>query len=188
MALIVIAILALAPASDLAVHLVNRTVTQILGPVPLPRLDLDDGVPSRLRTLVAVPMLLTDESDVESLVNGLEVHYLGNREGDVRFALLSDWLDADTEEVAGDDDLLGAAAAAIDRLNARHGEAPGGGDRFLLLHRTRRVERGRGSLDGLGTQARQAPRAERAAARLDIDQLHGHGARRSRPRQPTCAT
>ena len=88
--------------------------------------------------LVAVPMLLTNESEVEDLVNSLEVHYLANREGDVRFALLSDWLDADTEEVPGDDDLLGAAAAAIDQLNERHGEAPGGGDRFLLLHRTRR--------------------------------------------------
>ena len=82
-------------------------------------------------------MLLTNDDDVEDLVNGLEVHYLGNADGDVRFALLSDWLDADTEEVAGDDELLAAAAAGIDRLNERHGEAPGGGARFLLLHRRR---------------------------------------------------
>ena len=70
--------------------------------------------------------------------SGLEVHYLGNREGDLRFALLSDWLDAPTEQVAGDDEVLSAAAAAIDRLNERHGEAPGGGARFLLFHRRRR--------------------------------------------------
>ena len=68
----------------------------------------------------------------------LEIHYLGNPDGDVRFALLSDWLDAPTERVDGDDELLSAAAAAIDRLNARHGEAPGGGARFLLFHRRRR--------------------------------------------------
>ena len=110
----------------------------MLGPRPLPRLDLDDGVPSRLRTLVVVPMLLTSEADVEAQVGGLEVHYLGNREGDLRFALLSDWLDAPTEHVPGDDELLSAAAAAIDRLNERHGEAPGGGARFLLFHRKRR--------------------------------------------------
>ena len=97
----------------------------MLGPRALPRLDLDDGVPSRLRTLVVVPMLLTSEADVEAQVGGLEVHYLGNREGDLRFALLSDWLDAPTEQVPGDDELLAAAAAAIDRLNERHGEAPG---------------------------------------------------------------
>ena len=134
---VVVAILALAPASDLAMALVNRAVTIVLGPRPLPRLDLDDGVPSGLRTLVVVPTLLTSEADVEAQVGSLEVHYLGNREGDLRFALLSDWLDAPTEQVPGDDELLAAAAAAIDRLNERHGEAPGGGARFLLFHRKR---------------------------------------------------
>ncbi|MGZ4792540.1 MAG: glucoamylase family protein, partial [Ilumatobacteraceae bacterium] len=136
--LIVVAIFALGPASDLAVALVNRMVTRILGPVRLPRFDLDTGVPTDLRTLVVVPMLLANEADAESLVSGLEVHYLGNREGDVRFALLSDWLDAPSEEVPGDEELLATAAAAIDRLNERHGEAPGGGARFLLFHRKRR--------------------------------------------------
>jgi len=135
--ILVVAILALAPASDLAIALVNRAVTHVLGPRPLPRLDLDDGVPSRLRTLVVVPAFLTSEADIEAQVGGLEVHYLGNREGDLRFALLSDWLDAPTEHVPGDDELIAAAAAAIDRLNERHGEAPGGGARFLLFHRKR---------------------------------------------------
>ena len=135
--LLVVAILALGPASDLAIALVNRSVTYVLGPRPLPRLALDDGVPPRLRTLVVVPMLLTSEADVEAQVSGLEVHYLGNRDGDLRFALLSDWLDAPTEHVPGDDELLSAAAAAIERLNERHGEAPGGGARFLLFHRAR---------------------------------------------------
>ena len=137
-AVILVAILALLPASDLAVALVNWEVTHVLGPRALPRLDLDDGVPSRLRTLVVVPMLLTSEADAEAQVSGLEVHYLSNRDGDLRFALLSDWLDAPTEHLPGDDELLSAAAAAIDRLNERYGEAPGGGARFLVFHRKRR--------------------------------------------------
>ncbi|HET9520222.1 MAG TPA: protein ndvB, partial [Candidatus Limnocylindrales bacterium] len=33
---------------------------------------------------------------------------------------------------------LAAAIAAVDRLNERHGDAPGGGARFLLFHRKRR--------------------------------------------------
>src|SRR5450830_1880490 len=144
----VMAILALAPATDLAIALVNRAVTNALGPRALPRLDLDDGVPSQMRTLVVVPMLLTGEADAEAQVSGLEVHYLGNREGDLRFALLSDWLDAPTEHVPGDDELLSAAAAAIDRLNERHGEAPGGGARFLLFHRKRRWNEAEGSWMG----------------------------------------
>ncbi len=137
-AVILVAILGIFPASDLAIALVNWEVTHVLGPKALPRLDLDDGVPTPLRTLVVVPMLLSSEDDAVALVGRLEVHYLANREGDIRFALLSDWLDAPTEHVPGDDELFSAAAAAIDRLNERYGEAPGGGARFLIFHRGRR--------------------------------------------------
>ena len=142
--LVVVTLLALAPASDLAVNLVNMMVTRVLGPMRLPRLDLDDGVPSSLRTLVVVPMLLINEADAEASVGGLEVHYLANREGDLRFALLSDWLDAPAEQMPGDDEMLSAAVAAIDTLNERYGEAPGGGARFLLFHRTRRWNQSEG--------------------------------------------
>ncbi|MEO8470010.1 MAG: glucoamylase family protein, partial [Chloroflexota bacterium] len=135
--IVLVAIIAVIPASDLAIALVNWFVTNVLGPRPLPRLDLDAGVPSGLRTLVVVPTILTTASEVEIQVGGLEVHYLANPEGDVRFALLSDWLDASTEEVPGDEELLATAAAAVDRLNQRHGDAPGGGARFLLFHRRR---------------------------------------------------
>jgi cyclic beta-1,2-glucan synthetase len=135
---LLVAVLALGPASDLAIAIMNWAVTNVLGPRALPRLDLEEGVPSHLRTLVVVPMLLSSQAEVEAQVGRLEVHYLGNREGDLRFAMLSDWLDSPAEHVPGDDELLAAAAAAIDRLNERHGEAPGGGARFLLFHRKRR--------------------------------------------------
>ncbi len=136
--LALVAVLALGPASDLAVALVNRWVAGFVGPKTLPRLELADGVPAGMRTLVVVPTLLTDIADVQDQVARLEIHYLSNPDGDVRFALLSDWLDAPTEHVAGDDDLFATAASGIERLNARHGEAPGGGARFLVFHRRRR--------------------------------------------------
>ncbi len=147
-AMLLLGILALGPASDLAVALVNRIVTRTLGPSALPRLELKEGVPTELRTLVAVPTLLVSEADVEEQVHRLEIHFLGNPDGDIRFALLSDWLDAPTEHVDGDEELLSAAAAAVDRLNARHGEAPGGGARFLLFHRRRRWNEAEGSWMG----------------------------------------
>ena len=165
--LLVVGVLALVPASDVAMALVNRLVTNSLGPGRFARLELADGVPTDLRTLVVVPTLLADEAGVEELVNRLEIHYLGNPDGDIRFALLSDWLDAPSETVEGDDELLAHAAAAIDRLNVRHGEAPGGGARFLLFHRRRRWnerqgrwmgwERKRGKLHELDALLRGSP-------------------------------
>ena len=131
------------PAIDAAVALVNRGVTRGFGATLLPALALRDGVPSHLRTLVAVPTLLTTHESIEEQIERLEIHYLASPEGNLHFALLSDWVDAVTEHVEDDAALLAAAAGGIARLNQRHGALPGG-DRFLLLHRRRVWNEGEG--------------------------------------------
>jgi cyclic beta-1,2-glucan synthetase len=131
-----LAVLGLIPSIDLAVAIVNRVVTSGFGTTILPGLELRDGVTSNLRTMVAVPTLLTTQAALEEQIERLEIHYLANPEGDLHFALLSDWTDASTEHANGDDALLDAAAEGIARLNRRYGPAPAG-DRFLLLHRRR---------------------------------------------------
>jgi cyclic beta-1,2-glucan synthetase len=135
-AAIVIALLALLAASDIAITLVNLWVTHICVPTVLPGLELVDGVPTELRTVVAVPVLLTSLADIEEYVRGLEVHYLATQDGDIRFALLTDWTDSATETAPQDAQMLDAAAAGIARLNRMHGSVHGD-DRFLLLHRRR---------------------------------------------------
>ena len=124
------------PAIDVAVALVNRGITRGVGATLLPGLELRNGVPAQLRTLIAVPTLLTTKVAIEAQIERLEIHHLASPEGDLHFALLSDWLDAATEHVDGDAALLETAIAGIARLNRRYGPAPGG-DRFLLLHRKR---------------------------------------------------
>jgi cyclic beta-1,2-glucan glucanotransferase len=135
--LLVLGLLALVPASDLAIALVNRLVTALVPPSVLPRVELPGGVPSALRTLVVVPTLLSGRVEIDEQIERLEVHYLANPDGDLRFAVLSDWTDAPTEHVPGDEELLAAEREAIGRLNRRHGPPPGGGERFLLFHRRR---------------------------------------------------
>ena len=131
-----LAILGLVPAIDTAVALVNRIVTWGFRATLLPALELRGGIPQHLRTLVAVPTLLTSPEDIEEQIGRLEIHYLASAPGDLHFALLSDWTDAASEQAEGDDELLAAAKEGIASLNKRYGPAPGG-DRFLLLHRRR---------------------------------------------------
>src|SRR5688572_23573726 len=135
--LLIVALLALVPASDLAVALVNREVTELLGPRVLSRLALRDGVPAHLRTLIVVPTFLIDQVQIAEQIERLEVHYLANSEGDLRFALVSDWTDAPHENMPGDDELLAAAVDGIAQLNRRHGLAPDESQQFLLFHRWR---------------------------------------------------
>jgi cyclic beta-1,2-glucan synthetase len=135
--LVVLALLALIPASDVAIAVVNRDVTELVGPRRLPKLELAKGVPPHLQTLVVVPALLEDESEVRELAERLEVHYLANSEEHVRFALLSDWLDAPQETTPNDESLYVVARDAIETLNGRHGPAPDGTRRFLFLQRRR---------------------------------------------------
>src|SRR5262249_7459944 len=136
-AVILLSLLAAIPASDLAVSFVNRDVAALIPPRKLPKIEIREGIPAELRTLVAVPTFLASEPDIERLIERLEVHFFASAGGDIRFALLSDWTDADSEILPEDERLLAAAASGISRLNAAHGPAPDGGPRFLLLHRRR---------------------------------------------------
>ncbi len=85
----------LLPSSQAAVQLMNYLTTNLLTPTTLPKLDFSQGVPNHCATLVAIPTLLLNETQVHHLVEELEVRYLGNhdrnhslrdRVGSARFA------------------------------------------------------------------------------------------------------
>ena len=126
-------VLALLPASEAGIALVNFAVTRLMDAAVIPGLALREGVPQQFRTLVVVPTLLISRDDIEELVDRLEVHYLSNADGELYFALLTDWTDADTEHAPANSALLDVALDGILQLNLRHNT-----DRFLLLHRSRK--------------------------------------------------
>ena len=127
---------AVLPALDIAVALVDNSVTRRFGAMILPGMELVDGVPSNLRTMIVIPTLLTSRAVLAEQVERLLVHHLANIDDNLCFALLSDWRDAATEQLPDDGELLDAAIEGIARLNRLRG-ATAQGDRFLLLHRRR---------------------------------------------------
>lgn len=130
-----LAFLGFIPALDLAVALINRDVSKGFAPVVLPGLELSAGVPGHLRTVVAIPILLTTQAAIEEHIERLEIHYLTSPTGDLHFALLSDWEDADAEHADTDEFLLQIAVDGIAKLNRRY--PCDGNDKFFLLHRRR---------------------------------------------------
>ena len=134
--LALVALIGLLPASEVATALVNRAIAWTFGAVTLPALELAGGVPRSLRTLVAVPTLLTGEANLLRQIKQLEVHHLSGAGGDIAFVLLTDGVDANQEVLERDGPLLTTACEGIRELNNRYGPGPGG-QRFFLLHRRR---------------------------------------------------
>jgi cyclic beta-1,2-glucan synthetase len=157
MQLAVYAVLALLPASAVAITLVQWGLTNLLPPSILPKMDFERGIPGDYQTLVVIPTLLGSLDQVDSLIRQIELHHLSNPDPSLRLALLTDHLDAPEERVSGDDELEERAAEGIRGLNRKY--ARGGLEPFHLLHRARRFnpsencwmgwERKRGKLEEL---------------------------------------
>jgi cyclic beta-1,2-glucan glucanotransferase len=146
-------------ASQFVVTVVNWLMTKLAVPDLLPRMDFSQGIPPELRTVVVVPTLLTTAESVGDLVEALEVRFLANREDNVHFCLLTDFRDANRENMPEDETLLDLACVGITNLNKKYSRQ--GIDTFFLLHRPRRwnpgekmwmgYERKRGKLEALNS-------------------------------------
>lgn len=121
--------------SALAVSIVNVFVPLLLPPRSLPRLDFSTGIPIAYRTMAVVPTLLGTAREIDELLEALEIRYLGNRDANLLFALLTDFRDAPEQTQPGDVELLDYARTALQKLNDTYAE-----DRaniFYLFHRPR---------------------------------------------------
>jgi len=127
-------------ASQLAVALMNWLSTLLVKPSLLPRMDYSAGIPEDCRTMVVVPTMLSSGAGVDRLIETLEIHHLANRDEHLHFALLTDFRDAPTEVLPGDEILLQRARAGIELLNRKYGS--NGQNLFFLLHRPRRWNAG----------------------------------------------
>ena len=133
-------LLALVPATDAAVAAVNQLVTLLLPPDRFARMAFKDGVPPEHRGVVVVPILLGSVAAVEEALDHLEAQYLANRDAQVRFALLGDFLDADAQVKPGDDAIVTAGIEGVRALNASYaGDPNGGGSPFYFFHRIRQL-------------------------------------------------
>ena len=92
----------------------------LVKPRLLPRMDFSAGIPRESRTLVAVPAMLSSVKVVEALIEAMEVRFLANHDVNLRFALLTDFVDAAEQTLPEDAQLLRVAQDAIGLLNAKY--------------------------------------------------------------------
>ncbi len=129
-------LLALLPATQGGVDLVNNTVTALMQADSLPKIDFSEGVPDDAITLVVIPTLLLNPKQVQDLFDELEARYLSNQDPNIHFALLTDLPDTKARPLDEKTDPLAALAVQhVEALNAKYPRSRGGA--FFLLHRYR---------------------------------------------------
>jgi cyclic beta-1,2-glucan synthetase len=134
--LALVGVVSLIPASAVAINVINWLLTRFVPPDTLPKMDFSEGVPEEYTTMVVIPALLSSESDISSLLQQIELHYLSNDDPNLHFALLTDLADAPAQDMPDDDALLERASAGIRQLNRAHPRE--GADPFHLYHRRRK--------------------------------------------------
>jgi cyclic beta-1,2-glucan synthetase len=120
-------------ALDVSINLVHWIITHQIPPRALPRMDYSEGIPADYRTMIVIPTLLVSDSELNSLLQELELHFLRNPDPQLTFALLTDFTDAPAQRMPDDEKLLSQAMAGIESLNHKYeGASP-----FYLFHRER---------------------------------------------------
>ncbi|KJS03850.1 MAG: glycosyl transferase family 36 [Peptococcaceae bacterium BRH_c4a] len=134
------------PVSEWAVTAVHWLIECAKRPRPLLRYDFSHGIPPEAKTMVVIPVIWSTVKEVEELAQRLELHYLANRDSNIHFALLGDFLDADAERLQSDTAVLAAARVNIEELNCRYSSP--GGCTFHLFQRRRLWNQSQGAWMG----------------------------------------
>jgi len=130
-----VVLLTIIPCSEIAISLVNTVITRIYKPALLPKLELKEGIPEELASIVIIPTLLPNPARAEELIDQLEVYYLANRDKNLFFALVGDFKDADAETQDNDELIIRKALDKIKELNKKY--SSGDRDIFYYLNRKR---------------------------------------------------
>ncbi|HEX8816663.1 MAG TPA: glycosyl transferase, partial [Terriglobales bacterium] len=130
----VMMLLLVLPCSQSAVQVTNYLITSLLPPRILPKLDFSLGIPSDCMTMVAVPTLLLNEKQIFKLIDDLEIRYLGNRDPNLHFAVLTDLADSQAPPHENDP-LVDLCEKLIKQLNQKYAGQRSGS--FFMFHRHR---------------------------------------------------
>src|SRR5665648_846122 len=124
------------PASEIAISLINWMVCKVKKTAFFPRLELKDGIPDSMITMVVIPALLSDKKRVAQLLENMENHYLANKERNIYFALIGALKDSEHQNNSDDMSVVQEVFNRIVDLNNRY--AKGEKDIFYFYNRLRK--------------------------------------------------
>ncbi|MBX7143531.1 MAG: hypothetical protein K1X79_03695 [Oligoflexia bacterium] len=129
--------------SEIGLQVIQWFSAHAVRPRHLPKLDLSDGLPSNLSSIVAVQGIFRDKDTITKFIEALEVRYLANNDTNIKYVLLGDLFDAAQEVAASDAELIEHAKTLIEHLNNQTEHKP-----FFLFFRRRIFSKAEGRFMG----------------------------------------
>ncbi len=118
-----------------AVSIVNWQITRFAKPKILPRMNFLEGIPEDCQCVTVIAVMLGSEREIDEITTAIEIYFLANQDTNLRFCILSDFIDADKQILDSDASLQDHAKRKIDALNLKYPRQDG--SFFLFLHRAR---------------------------------------------------
>lgn len=127
------------PCSEIVVSTLNWSISKLVKPRFVPKLQFTGEIPEEYTTIVIIPTLITSIDRVHSLTEEMEIYYLANQEKNLYFALLGDFADSKTEYAGSDGAIADAALRDIEILNDKYSKE--GENIFYFLCRKRQYNK-----------------------------------------------
>ncbi len=110
----------LIPINEIIIGLTNYTVNKVVDIKLVPKLNLKKGIPNESKTVVVIPAIVNSREKVKELMGKLEVTYLGNKDKNLYFVLLSDFYDCDHETAKSDSEIIRCGVECARTLNEKY--------------------------------------------------------------------
>lgn len=108
------------PATEIVIQIFQYVLNKTVKKKEIPKLDLSDGVPEELSTMVVIPTILNNREKVKELMRKLEVFYLANKSENLYFCLLGDVTSSSKLNEEFDDEIIEEGLKEYKRLNERY--------------------------------------------------------------------
>ncbi len=108
------------PSTEAIIQLAQWILGKTVKPKMIPKLDFQNGIPEKYKTMVVIPTILDSKEKTEKLIEKLEVFYLANKSKNIYFTLLGDCTQSNTKEMEIDKKIIEAGIKKVKKLNEKY--------------------------------------------------------------------
>ena len=110
----------LIPSSEIAVQLIQYSLSKFIKPKLIPKIDFSQGIDKENSCMVIIPTIVNSKEKVEEMIKKLEVYYIANKSSNLYFTLLGDCSESSVKEEEKDNIVIETGLKLIDNLNKKY--------------------------------------------------------------------